>query len=105
MKVKPGETIWAEVVWKAATRSYAMNMTSSSGQVSTYEYTLLPAQTETESAGYFVLEYDFLCYVLFCFVLYCVCVRVFYGRYPYTYAQVCLSGGTSGTFMLHCYDR
>eukprot|EP00038_Savillea_parva_P030273 m.76709 g.76709 ORF g.76709 m.76709 type:complete len:237 (-) comp9084_c0_seq2:227-937(-) len=58
MKVKPGETIWAEVVWKAATRSYAMNMTSSSGQMSTYEYKLLPAQTETESAGYFVLEHQ-----------------------------------------------
>lgn len=56
MRVEPGETIWAEVYFKPATRSYGMNMTSSSGKVSSYEYALKEKQTKTESAAYFVLE-------------------------------------------------
>lgn len=54
--VKPGESIWAEVSFVEATRSYRMNMTSSSGKVSNFHYALLPAQKATEAAAYFVLE-------------------------------------------------
>jgi len=58
IKVKPGETIRAEVAFIEKSRSYSMNMSSSSGLVSNYQYALLPGQSETESVGYFVLEHQ-----------------------------------------------
>ena len=58
LEVVPGELIKARVVYKSEDRSYDMNMTSSSGKISNYNYKLLSKQTETESVGYFVLEHQ-----------------------------------------------
>lgn len=59
IKVKAGEIIHASVTYVPGKRSYIMNMTSqTTGMVSNYHYDLLPQQTATESAGYFVLEHQ-----------------------------------------------
>lgn len=57
--VPAGDSVWAEVTYKAADNSYDMAMTSAkTGKSVSFNYKLQRRQHATESTAYFVLEHQ-----------------------------------------------